>query len=98
GVGGADPVPSARIGEVRMGTTGATHALLERQGEPTVLVTTQGFADQLRIGNQNRPKLFALDIERPEVLATRVIEADERVTAEGVVLVHLDELRLERDL
>ena len=61
-------IPSEAIGEVRMGTTVATNALLERKGEPTVLVTTRGFADQLRIGNQNRPKLFALKIELPDML------------------------------
>jgi 5-oxoprolinase (ATP-hydrolysing) len=98
GVAPAAPIPSARVGELRMGTTVATNALLERKGEPTVLVTTQGFADQLRIGNQNRPKLFALDIRLPEVLARRVIEVDERVTAEGAVLAPLDEGRLAADL
>jgi len=92
------PIPSGRIGELRMGTTVATNALLERKGEPTVLVTTRGFADQLRIGNQNRPKLFALKIELPDMLYTRVIEADERVTAEGEVLLALDELKLRHDL
>jgi 5-oxoprolinase (ATP-hydrolysing) len=91
-------IPSERIAEVRMGTTVATNALLERKGEPTVLVTTRGFADQLRIGNQNRPKLFALDIHLPQMLASRVIEAVERVTAEGEVLAALDETQLRRDL
>ena len=81
-----------------MGTTVATNALLERRGEPTVLITTRGFADQLRIGNQNRPKLFALKIELPDMLYTRVVEADERVTAEGDILQPLDEARLRRDL
>ena len=54
------PIPSAEVAEVKMGTTVATNALLERQGEPTVLVTTKGFADALRIGYQARPDLFAL--------------------------------------
>ena len=98
GVATNAPIPSERIGEVRMGTTVATNALLERKGEPIVLVITRGFADQLRIGNQNRPKLFALKIELPDMLYARVIEADERVTAEGEVLVHLDEVKLQRDL
>jgi 5-oxoprolinase (ATP-hydrolysing) len=98
GVATDAPIPSGRIGEVRMGTTVATNALLERKGEPTVLVTTRGFADQLRIGNQNRPKLFALKIELPDMLYARVIEADERVTAEGEVLQALDEAKLRRDL
>ncbi len=81
GVPANTPIPGGVVGEVRMGTTVATNALLERRGEPTLLVTTYGFADQLRIGNQNRPKLFALKIELPDMLYTRVIEADERVTA-----------------
>ena len=98
GVATNAPIPSGRIGELRMGTTVATNALLERKGEPTVLVTTRGFADQLRIGNQNRPKLFALKIELPDMLYTRVIEADERVTAEGEVLQALDERKLRHDL
>ncbi len=86
------------VGEVRMGTTVATNALLERRGEPTVLVTTRGFADQLRIGNQNRPKLFALNIVLPDMLYSRVIEADERVAADGGVLQPLDAEKLRRDL
>ena len=92
------PIPPGRIGEVRLGTTVATNALLERKGEPTVLVTTLGFADQLRIANQNRPKLFALKIERPDVLHASVVEADERVGADGEVLRPLDEAKLRRDL
>src|SRR6185437_5185967 len=98
GVAANARIPSERIGEVRMGTTVATNALLERKGEPTVLVTTRGFADQLRIGNQNRPKLFALKIELPDMLYARVIEADERVTAEGEVLQAFDDRKLRRDL
>jgi 5-oxoprolinase (ATP-hydrolysing) len=85
------PIPPGRVGEVRMGTTVATNALLERKGERVVLVTTRGFRDQLRIGYQNRPKLFALKIELPDMLYERVIEAAERVTAEGDVLHALDE-------
>jgi 5-oxoprolinase (ATP-hydrolysing) len=92
------PVPSGLVGEVRMGTTVATNALLEREGEPTILIVTRGFADQLRIGNQNRPKLFALKIELPDMLYARVIEADERITAEGAILQPLDEAGLQRDL
>jgi 5-oxoprolinase (ATP-hydrolysing) len=98
GVAANARIPSERVGEVRMGTTVATNALLERKGEPVVLVTTRGFADQLRIGNQNRPKLFALKIELPDMLYTRVIEADERVTAEGEILYALDENALRREL
>ncbi len=91
-------IPAERIGEVRMGTTVATNALLTREGERTVLVTTRGLRDQLRIGYQHRPKLFALKIELPDMLYESVIEADERVTAEGDVLTVLDEGVLRRDL
>ncbi|MGC8536473.1 MAG: hydantoinase B/oxoprolinase family protein [Rhizomicrobium sp.] len=85
------PIPPGRVGDVRMGTTVATNALLERKGERVALVTTQGFRDQLRIGYQNRPKLFALNIELPEMLYERVIEAKERIGANGEVLTALDE-------
>ncbi len=71
---------------MRLGTTVATNALLERKGEPTVLVTTRGFRDALRIGYQERPDIFARAIRRPEMLYTRVIEADERCDAAGDVL------------
>ncbi len=91
-------IPGALIGEVRMGTTVATNALLERKGEPLVLVTTRGFADQLRIGYQNRPKLFELNIRLPDMLYARVVEADERVTSDGEVLRSLDEVSLRHDL
>ncbi|MBU6471887.1 MAG: 5-oxoprolinase, partial [Alphaproteobacteria bacterium] len=88
------PIPSGRVGEVRMGTTVATNALLERKGERVVLVTTRGLKDQLRIGYQNRPKIFALNIELPDMLYERVIEVHERVTAEGEVLHALEEAPL----
>src|SRR6185295_13122650 len=81
-------------GEVRMGTTVATNALLTRGGERVVLVTTAGFKDQLRIGYQNRPKLFALRIDLPDMLYECVIEVAERVTANGDVLRALDEVAL----
>ncbi len=81
----------APIDGVRMGTTVATNALLERRGEPTCLVVTRGFADALRIGHQARPRLFDRHIVLPEPLYDRVIEVDERVTAEGEVLTPLDE-------
>jgi 5-oxoprolinase (ATP-hydrolysing) len=74
------------IDSVRMGTTVATNALLERTGEPTALVVTRGFADALRIGYQNRPQIFARAIVLPEPLHTRVIEVGERITADGTVL------------
>jgi len=86
-----DPFPAERIGSVRLGTTVATNALLERKGEPTVLVITLGFADALRIAYQNRPRIFDRRILLPEVLYQRVIEADERIGAHGEVLRPLDE-------
>ncbi|MFB7328011.1 hydantoinase B/oxoprolinase family protein [Streptomyces sp. NPDC056190] len=78
---------SARsIESVRMGTTVATNALLERTGERTVLVVTRGFRDALRIAYQNRPHIFARRIELPELLYERVVEVDERIAADGTVL------------
>ncbi|HMM14844.1 MAG TPA: hydantoinase B/oxoprolinase family protein [Parvibaculum sp.] len=91
GVPATEPLPQARIGAVKMGTTVATNALLERKGERTLFLTTRGFADALRIGYQNRPHLFRLRIEKPSMLFERVAEVDERVTAEGEVLTPLDE-------
>ena len=82
-------LPVEAIAAVKMGTTVATNALLERKGERTVLVTTRGFGDALRIGYQSRPKLFARHIVLPEQLYERVIEVEERVSASGEVLVPL---------
>ena len=76
--------------EVRIGTTIATNALLERTGEPTLLAITRGFGDALLIGYQDRPDIFARAIRRPPPLATRVVEIDERVSADGAVLRTLD--------
>ena len=80
-----EPIPAGAIRVVKMGTTVATNALLERQGERTLLVTTRGFRDALEIGYQARPKIFARAIEKPELLYSRVIEIDERVLADGTV-------------
>jgi 5-oxoprolinase (ATP-hydrolysing) len=77
-----------------MGTTVATNALLERKGEPTALVITRGFGDALRIGYQERPRLFDRHIVLPELLYSRVIEAHERVDAHGAVIEPLDEEHL----
>ncbi len=85
---GAGPLPSAAV---RMGTTVATNALLERKGEPTVLAITRGFGDALRIGTQERPELFVRRIVLPEPPHARVIEIAERVMADGTVLHTLDE-------
>ena len=90
GLDEGDPLPAGEIESVKMGTTVATNALLERAGEPTVLATTRGFADALRIGYQARPELFALDIVLPEMLYTSVVEVDERMSANGDVLRSLD--------
>ncbi len=86
-----EPLPWASIDAVKMGTTVATNALLERAGEPTVFVTTKGFGDALRIGYQARPDIFALDIVLPEMLYERVLEMDERMSADGKILTPLDE-------
>lgn len=91
-------ITSAQVESVRMGTTVATNALLERKGEPVVLVTTRGFRDALRIAYQNRPRLFDRRIVLPELLYSRVIEAQERVGADGAVLQPLDAEALRRDL
>jgi 5-oxoprolinase (ATP-hydrolysing) len=85
GLGRSDPIPSGIIGDVRMGTTVATNALLERKGDRTALVITKGFGDALRIGYQARPKIFAKEIIKPEQLYERVIEVAERVLADGTV-------------
>jgi 5-oxoprolinase (ATP-hydrolysing) len=91
GVAPAEPIPGSEIETVRLGTTVGTNALLERKGEPTVLVITRGFRDALRIAYQNRPRLFDRQIVLPELLYSRVVEAGERVAATGEVLVPLDE-------
>ncbi len=91
GVGPEDPIPVERIASVRMGTTVATNALLERKGTLTALLITRGFRDQLRIGYQNRPCIFARRIELPPMLYGRVIEVAERVSVTGEILLPLDE-------
>ncbi len=83
---------------VKMGTTVATNALLERKGDRTLLVTTQGFRDALRIAYQARPKLFERHIVLPEMLYERVVQAQERVSAQGEVLQPLDEMHLRERL
>ena len=98
GLSANDPIPGDAIEAVKMGTTVATNALLERKGEPTVLVITKGFADALRIGYQNRPKLFVRHIELPEMLYTRVVEVDERLAADGTVLKAPDLAAAQKDL
>ncbi len=84
------PLPADRIAAVRMGTTVATNALLERKGDPLLLIVSQGFRDALEIGYQARPKIFARHIEKPSMLYARVAEVAERVRADGTIETPLD--------
>ena len=93
-----DKIPSHKIERIRIGTTVATNALLERKGSSTVLLITHGFADLLEIGNQARPELFDLAITKPEQLYSSVLEVHERLDARGKVVIDLDEIGLEKDL
>jgi 5-oxoprolinase (ATP-hydrolysing) len=86
------------VGTVKVGTTVATNALLERKGEPVLLVTTRGFADGLRIGYQNRPDIFARHIILSERLYSSVIEASERIDSVGATLIPLDGTSLREEL
>ncbi|MDP7546893.1 MAG: hydantoinase/oxoprolinase N-terminal domain-containing protein, partial [Alphaproteobacteria bacterium] len=83
GIAKTEAIPTERIASVKMGTTVGTNALLERKGDRTLLVTTKGFRDVLRIGYQNRPRLFDLNIKLPEMLYERVCEVAGRLTAQG---------------
>src|SRR5437016_10161958 len=85
GLTDGEPIPPGTIGAVKMGTTVATNALLERKGERTLLLITKGFRDALRIGYQARPKIFARHIVKPDILYERVMEVAERVCADGTV-------------
>src|SRR5206468_2494353 len=93
-----EPIPVEQVDAVKMGTTVATNALLERKGEPTALFITRGFRDQLRIAYQNRPRIFDRNIRLPEMLYRKVFEVDERVGAHGDVVRALDEAAARRDL
>ena len=84
------PLPAQAIASIRMGTTVATNALLERKGDPVLLITSQGFRDALEIGYQARPKIFARRIEKPSMLYARVVEVPDRVRADGGVETPLD--------
>ncbi|MGN6466626.1 MAG: hydantoinase B/oxoprolinase family protein, partial [Rhizobiaceae bacterium] len=90
GVAGEEPIPSEKIRDIKMGTTVATNALLERKGDRVALLITRGFRDALRIAYQARPDIFAKEIILPEQLYERVIEIDERVRADGTVERGLD--------
>jgi len=98
GVVASEPIPVDRVEVVRMGTTVATNALLERTGERTALVMTRGFGDALRIAYQNRPRIFDRQIVLPKLLHQHVIEVDERITADGGVLRAPDLERLAAEL
>ena len=92
------PIPMSEIGTIKMGTTVATNALLERNGEKTILAINKGYKDILRIGYQNRPNLFAIDIELAEMLYSDVVEIDERTDAHGVVVSPLNQDEVTRQL
>jgi 5-oxoprolinase (ATP-hydrolysing) len=91
-----DPLPVEQIEVIKMGTTVATNALLERKGARTALAITRGFADQLRIGYQDRPDIFAMRIDLPDLIYEQVVEIDERIGAHGEVLQAPDEALLRR--
>ena len=93
-----EPIPSHHIEAVKMGTTVATNALLERKGERTALFITRGFRDALRIAYQNRPRIFDRHIVLPEMLYSKVVEVAERVGARGEMVLPLDEAQLTSDL
>jgi len=93
-----EPIPAERIAAVKMGTTVATNALLERKGDRVVLAITRGFGDALRIGYQNRPNLFARQIVLPEMLYERVVEVEERGDAQGNELTPLNREQVRREL
>src|SRR5512140_3200632 len=93
-----EPIPVEKIAAVKMGTTVATNALLERKGEPTALFITRGFRDQLRIAYQNRPRIFDRHIRMPELLYEKVVEVEERVAAHGEVIKALDEAAVQASL
>ena len=98
GLKAGEPIPPGRVGAVKMGTTVATNALLERKGERTLLLITKGFRDALKIGYQARPKIFARHIIKPDMLYERVAEVDERVRADGTVERAPDLGQVRRDL
>ena len=97
-LGAHQPIPAAQIEAVKMGTTVATNALLERKGERTALFITRGFRDALRIAYQNRPRIFDRHIVLPEMLYSKVVEVEERVGARGEVVLELNEAQTRSDL
>ena len=97
GLSAEEKIPSDKVGNVKMGTTVATNALLERKGDRTALLITKGFRDMLEIGYQARPDIFAKEIIKPELLYEKVVEVDERVLADGTLErpLDLDALKIE---
>jgi 5-oxoprolinase (ATP-hydrolysing) len=93
-----EAISPAQVDAVKMGTTVATNALLERKGEPMILLITRGFRDALRIAYQNRPRLFDRHIMLPELLYREAIEVEERIDAQGAVVTPLNEAAVRRDL
>ena len=98
GLGKEGPIPAHEIEAVKMGTTVATNALLERKGERTVLFITRGFRDALRIAYQNRPRIFDRHIVLPEMLYSKVVEVEERVGARGELVVPFNSEKTAQDL
>jgi 5-oxoprolinase (ATP-hydrolysing) len=98
GLKDGEPIPHGKVGAVKMGTTVATNALLERKGERTLLLITRGFRDALKIGYQERPKIFAKEIIKPELVYSEVVEVEERVRADGTVERPLDLAGVRREL
>ncbi|RMF12788.1 MAG: 5-oxoprolinase, partial [Alphaproteobacteria bacterium] len=90
GLGRDDPIPTDEIAEIRIGTTVATNALLERKGAPTLLVATEGLAEAVHLGRTHRPDLFALEIRRPPPLHEAIVEARERIDARGKTVIPFD--------
>src|SRR5213075_2058820 len=98
GIKAGAPIPGEQVEAVKMGTTVATNALLERKGDPTVLFITKGFRDALRIAYQNRPRLFDRHIVLPEMLYAKVVEVEERVGARGEMVLPLNAEKARADL
>ncbi len=94
----SETIPMHKIDAIKMGTTVATNALLERKGENTLLAITSGFGDVLRIGYQQRPKLFSLDIKLPDMLYSKIVEIEERVGINGKILTKLNTQKTEKSL
>jgi len=98
GVPQNQPIPVDAVDTVKMGTTVATNALLERKGDPTLLVTTRGFRDALEIGYQDRPDIFAREIIKPELLYSEVVEVEERLRVDGTIEITPNDEAIRRDL